>query len=103
MNKTVEELTTGQAAPLSLEEWTYWKAYYKCFSFGEDRADLRAGNVLANYLNSKLPSNSSTEFKKEWFIRYMDKPVEQTPEQINESIDKLFGGLVDNGSKNNQS
>lgn len=47
LGKTVGELLTGQAGPMSGEELADWEAYDLIEPFGEWRADMRAAQTTA--------------------------------------------------------
>jgi hypothetical protein len=94
LGKTRRELLTGVPG-MDSEEVTLWMAMDRVDPFGQERADLRAGIVAANYSNWKRSPDQDRYVPDDYMWKYDGTKGEaQTPEEVDQAIDSAFGALA---------
>lgn len=83
-------------ANLDSEELTLWRAFDRVDPFGQDRADLRAGIIAANYSNWKKSGNCDRFVPADFMFEYgrVNKIEEQAPEDVEAAIDAAMTSLL---------
>jgi hypothetical protein len=93
LGKTRRELL----ASLDSAELTFWMAFDRVDPFGQERGDLRAGMIAANYSNWKRSPNAERFKPSDFMWKYGGGETaieEQTPDQVEAAIDDAMQPLI---------
>ncbi len=81
---------------MSSREFSYWMAYDRIDAFGEQRAELRAGEICAMIFNANRGKGVKPAKAKD-YMHYLPRKKVQTQAEFDAAARSIFEPMVTNG------